>query len=46
VDAHRKAAEGKGDTEHAKYLAGRLRRLTTLKDERIKTLSASEEKTQ
>ncbi|WP_447907828.1 hypothetical protein [Serratia fonticola] len=46
VDAHRKAAEGKGDTEHAKYLAGRLRRLTTLKDERIKALSASEDKTQ
>ncbi len=46
VDAHRKAAEGKGDTEHARYLAGRLRRLTTLKDERIKALSASEEKTQ
>lgn len=46
VDAHRKAFEAKGDTEHAKYLAGRLRRLTTLKDERIKALSASEEKTQ
>lgn len=46
VDAHRKAFEAKGDTEHARYLAGRLRRLTTLKDERIKALSASEEKTQ
>ncbi|CAI1876548.1 Uncharacterised protein [Serratia fonticola] len=46
VDAHRKAFEAKGDTEHAKYLAGRLRRLTPLKDERIKALSSSEEKTQ
>lgn len=39
VETHRKAAEAKGDTDHAKYLAGRLRRLTTLKDERIATLS-------
>jgi hypothetical protein len=46
VETHRKAAEAKGDTEHAKYLAGRLRRLTTLKDERITALSASEEKAQ
>ncbi|MGB8665884.1 MAG: hypothetical protein WCD24_14200, partial [Serratia inhibens] len=39
VETHRKAAEAKGDTDHAKYLAGRLRRLTTLKDERIAALS-------
>ncbi|AYO37404.1 hypothetical protein [Serratia sp. P2ACOL2] len=39
VETHRKAAEAKGDTDHAKYLAGRLRRLTTLKDERIAILS-------
>ncbi|HDJ1439745.1 TPA: hypothetical protein PPN70_002166, partial [Serratia rubidaea] len=44
VEAHRKAAEAKGDTEHAKYLASRLRRLTVLKDERITALS--EEKAQ
>ncbi|WP_380677173.1 hypothetical protein [Serratia aquatilis] len=46
VETHRKAAEAKGDMEHAKYLAGRLRRLTTLKDERIATLSKSEENAQ
>ena len=39
VETHRKAAEAKGDADHAKYLAGRLRRLTALKDERIATLS-------
>ncbi|WP_273867530.1 hypothetical protein [Serratia odorifera] len=39
VETHRKAAEAKGDTDHAKYLAGRLRRLTALKDERIAALS-------
>ncbi len=39
VETHRKAAEAKGDADHAKYLAGRLRRLTTLKDERIAALS-------
>ncbi|MDC6118718.1 hypothetical protein PJX95_11710 [Serratia rubidaea] len=39
VETHRKAAEAKGDTEHAKYLASRLRRLTVLKEERIATLS-------
>lgn len=43
VETHRKAAEAKGDNEHAKYLAGRLRRLTALKDERIVALSKSEE---
>ncbi|MHA7847271.1 hypothetical protein [Serratia sp. D1N4] len=46
IEAYRKAAEAKGDTDHAKYLAGRLRRLTVLKDERIKALSTSEEKAQ
>ncbi|MEL5245048.1 MULTISPECIES: hypothetical protein [Serratia] len=39
IEAHRKAADGKGDKEFAQYLAGRLRRLTALKDERIAALS-------
>lgn len=39
IEAHRKAADGKGDKEFAQYLAGRLRRLTTLKDERIAALT-------
>ena len=39
VETHRKSAEAKGDADHAKYLAGRLRRLTALKDERIAALS-------
>lgn len=39
IEAHRKAADAKGDKEHAQYLSGRLRRLTTLKDERIAALS-------
>ncbi|HID9644365.1 TPA: hypothetical protein ACXI3D_000945 [Serratia marcescens] len=39
IEAHRKAADGKGDKEFAKYLAGRLRRLTALKDERIASLT-------
>ncbi len=39
VETHRKAAEAKGDADHAKYLAGRLRRITALKDERIAALS-------
>ncbi|MEG2040050.1 MAG: exodeoxyribonuclease VIII-like protein, partial [Hafnia sp.] len=43
VEIHRKAAEGKGDTEHAKYLSGRLRRLSQIKDERIKTLNEQQE---
>ncbi|CAI0724278.1 hypothetical protein [Serratia quinivorans] len=42
IEAHRKAADAKGDKEHAQYLAGRLRRLTSLKDERIAALSAEE----
>ncbi|EHL7666612.1 exodeoxyribonuclease VIII [Salmonella enterica] len=43
VEIHRKAAEGKGDNEHAKYLSGRLRRLNQIKDERIKTLNEQQE---
>ncbi|MEN4198908.1 hypothetical protein [Serratia marcescens] len=39
IEAHRKAADGKGDKEFAQYLAGRLRRLTALKDERIAALT-------
>ncbi|TKY80315.1 exodeoxyribonuclease VIII-like protein [Pectobacterium polonicum] len=42
LEAHRKNAETKGDTEHAKYLSGRLRRLTQIKDERIAALNATE----
>ncbi|HDA4097116.1 TPA: exodeoxyribonuclease VIII [Salmonella enterica subsp. enterica serovar Mokola] len=43
VEIHRKAAEGKGYNEHAKYLSGRLRRLNQIKDERIKTLNEQQE---
>ncbi|BEM57265.1 hypothetical protein SME22J_11260 [Serratia marcescens] len=39
IESHRKAADAKGDKEFAQYLAGRLRRLTALKDERIAALS-------
>ncbi|MGQ8699933.1 hypothetical protein [Serratia marcescens] len=39
IEAHRKAADDKGDKEFAQYLAGRLRRLTALKDERIAALT-------
>lgn len=39
IEAHRKAADGKGDKEFAQYLAGRLRLLTALKDERIAALT-------
>lgn len=40
IEAHRKAAEANGDDkEFAQYLAGHLRRLTALKDERIAALS-------
>ncbi|MEI7143282.1 exodeoxyribonuclease VIII-like protein [Pectobacterium brasiliense] len=42
LEVHRKSAEAKGDTEHAKYLAGRLRRLNQIKDERIAALNATE----
>lgn len=42
IEVHRKAADAKGDTEHAKYLSGRLRRLNQIKEERIKALSEQE----
>lgn len=44
VEVHRKAAADKGDEQHARYLSGRLRRLTTIKDERLKELSKAQEK--
>ncbi|MBE9968050.1 hypothetical protein G8C42_18460, partial [Citrobacter freundii] len=43
AEVHRKDAEAKGDTQHARYLSGRLRRLTTIKDERIAELNKSQE---
>ncbi|MEM0567570.1 exodeoxyribonuclease VIII [Salmonella enterica] len=45
VEIHRKAADSKGDAEHAKYLSGRLRRLNQIKDERIKALNEQQEQT-
>ncbi|EAZ4876734.1 exodeoxyribonuclease VIII [Salmonella enterica] len=42
IEVHRKAADAKGDTEHAKYLSGRLRRLNQIKEERIKALGEQE----
>lgn len=45
VEVHRKDAESKGDSQHASYLSKRLRRLTTIKDERLKELSKTQEKT-
>ncbi|TKI02566.1 hypothetical protein [Martelella alba] len=42
VEVHRKAAEAKGDQEYAKYLSGRLRRLTTIKTERLAQLAEGE----
>ncbi|EPE7989346.1 hypothetical protein ACSOUZ_002866 [Salmonella enterica subsp. enterica serovar Bredeney] len=44
AEVHRKDAEAKGDTKHARYLGGRLRRLTTIKDERIAELNKAQEK--
>lgn len=44
VDVHIKAAQAKGDTQHERYLSGRLRRLIAIKDGRIKELNKSEEK--
>ncbi|EAZ8339348.1 hypothetical protein C1C20_26635 [Salmonella enterica subsp. enterica serovar Gaminara] len=44
AEVHRKDAEAKGDTQHARYLGGRLRRLTTIKDERIAALNKAQEK--
>lgn len=46
AEVHRKDAEAKGDTQHARYLGGRLRRLTTIKDERIAELNKAQEKTE
>lgn len=43
AEVHRKDAEAKGDTQHARYLSGRLRRLTTIKDERIAELNKAQE---
>lgn len=43
VEVHRKAAEAKGDLEHAKYLSGRLRRLSQIKDQRIQKLTENQE---
>lgn len=45
VETHRKAAHAKGDTEYMAYLSSRLRRLTDIKDERLKNLSAAQEQT-
>ncbi len=45
VEVHRKDAEAKGDSQHAGYLSKRLRRLTTIKDERLKELNKAQEKT-
>ncbi|GAB7202430.1 hypothetical protein [Dickeya oryzae] len=42
VEVHRKNAEAKGDSEHARYLSGRLRRLNDLKDARIAALKTNE----
>ena len=44
VEVHRKAAADKGDEQHARYLSGRLRRLTAIKDGRLKELSKDQEK--
>lgn len=44
AEVHRKDAEEKGDTQHARYLSGRLRRLTDIKDRRIAELNKTGEK--
>lgn len=44
AEVHRKDAEAKGDTQHARYLGGRLRRLATIKDGRIAELKKVQEK--
>ncbi|WP_427167666.1 hypothetical protein [Citrobacter koseri] len=44
AEVHRKDAEEKGDTQHARYLSGRLRRLTDIKVERIAELNKTGEK--
>ncbi|KLF15040.1 exonuclease family protein [Klebsiella aerogenes] len=43
VEVHRKAAEAKGDLDHAKYLSGRLRRLAQIKDKRVTELTNQEQ---
>ncbi|EMB3086296.1 hypothetical protein REW00_003660 [Klebsiella pneumoniae] len=44
IDVHIKAAQANGDTQHERYLSGRLRRLIAIKDGRIKELNKAEEK--
>ncbi|HBR1279611.1 TPA: hypothetical protein L9L19_002193 [Klebsiella pneumoniae] len=44
IDVHIKAAQANGDVQHECYLSGRLRRLITIKDGRIKELNKAEEK--
>lgn len=44
IDVHIKAAQTKGDAQYERYLSGRLRRLITIKDGRIKELNKAEEK--
>ncbi|HBV6967786.1 TPA: hypothetical protein MDY56_000112 [Klebsiella aerogenes] len=44
IDVHIKAAQTNGDAQHERYLSGRLRRLITIKDGRIKELNKAEEK--
>jgi hypothetical protein len=43
IDVHMKAAKTKGDTQHERYLSGRLRHLTVIKDERAKELNKDQE---
>ncbi|EIV6182311.1 hypothetical protein L9H89_002003 [Klebsiella aerogenes] len=44
IDVHIKAAQANGDAQHERYLSGRLRRLITIKDGRIKELNKAEAK--
>ena len=44
IDVHIKAAQANGDAQHERYLSGRLRRLITIKDGRIKELNKAEVK--
>lgn len=44
IDVHIKAAQANGDAQHERYLSGRLRRLISIKDDRIKELNKAEEK--
>lgn len=44
IDVHIKTAQANGDAQHERYLSGRLRRLITIKDGRIKELNKAEEK--